>query len=460
MSVKSHFTRLRQRLGRFRSARGGNVAITFAIATVPIFGAVAAAVDYSHANSIKAAMQAALDSTALMLAKQAATMTDGQLQASASNYFKAMFTRPEAKSVAVTAQLDSSSGYALTLNGSAVMKTDFLGIMGIPQLNITATSTTAWGNVRLRVALALDVTGSMASDGKMNALKIATKNLLDQLKAAAIKNGDVYVSIIPFSKDVNAGPTNYNQNWVRWDLWDEENGTCSKSGSNTRTACVATGTCSNSSKKTKNSCTSSGGTWTAATWTPKNHNTWNGCVTDRDQDYDTKNTAPEVGNEPTLFPAEQYSQCPVPVMGLTYDWVALKAKVDALEPVGNTNQGIGAQWAFQSLTSAPFTVPAFDSQYKYQQIIILLTDGLNTQNRWYSNASQIDARQKLTCANAKTAGITIYAVQVNTGGDPTQDVLRQCASSSDKFFLLTSAGQIVTTFQSIATQLSQLRVAK
>ena len=63
--------RLRQRWQRFRSARGGNVAITFAIATVPIIGAVAAAVDYSHANSVKAAMQAALDSTALMLAKQA-----------------------------------------------------------------------------------------------------------------------------------------------------------------------------------------------------------------------------------------------------------------------------------------------------------------------------------------------------------------------------------------------------
>ena len=65
------------------------------------------------------------------------------------------------------------------------------------------------GQHRLRVALALDTTGSMGDDGKIDALKTATKNLLKQLKAAATKDGDVYVSIIPFSKDVNVGKSNY-----------------------------------------------------------------------------------------------------------------------------------------------------------------------------------------------------------------------------------------------------------
>ena len=49
-----------------------------------------------------------------------------------------------------------------------------------------------------------------------------------------------------------------------------------------------------------------------------------------------------------------------------------------------------------------------------------MTDGLNTENRWYDEQSQIDARQAITCANAKAAGIMIYTVQVNTGGDPTR----------------------------------------
>ena len=105
-----------------------------------------------------------------------------------------------------------------------------------------------------------------------------------------------------------------------------------------------------------------------------------------------------------------------------------------------------------------------DSKYKYQQVIILLTDGLNTQDRWYGNgsdpSSQVDARQKMTCDNLKAAGITLYTVQVNTGGDPTSTLLQQCASDSSKFFLLTSASQMVSTFSTIGTQLSNLRVAK
>ena len=46
---------------RLVRARDGNVAITFAIALIPILGFVGAAVDFSRANSIKASLQSALD---------------------------------------------------------------------------------------------------------------------------------------------------------------------------------------------------------------------------------------------------------------------------------------------------------------------------------------------------------------------------------------------------------------
>ncbi len=148
------------------------------------------------------------------------------------------------------------------------------------------------------------------------------------------------------------------------------------------------------------------------------------------------------------------------MMGLSYDWTALNAKVDAMTPNGNTNQAIGLVWAWQALTEQPFSVPPEDPNYKYQKVIILLSDGLNTQNRWTTNAASIDDREKLLCAAIKTAGITLYTIQVNTDGDPTSTLLQQCASTSDKFFLLTSANQIVTTFSTIGTALSQLRLAK
>jgi hypothetical protein len=101
-----------------------------------------------------------------------------------------------------------------------------------------------------------------------------------------------------------------------------------------------------------------------------------------------------------------------------------------------------------------------DPNYQYQQVIILLTDGLNTQDRWYSSASSIDARQRKTCDNVKAAGITLYTVQVNTSGDATSSLLQSCATDSSKFFLLTSASQIVTTFEKIGTAMSHLRIAQ
>ena len=292
----------------------------------------------------------------------------------------------------------------------------------------------------------------------MTALKSATKSLLTQLKTAATQNGDVYVSIIPFSKDVNVGSANYSANWIDWDDWESANG-----GWQNTSSC-STGR----SRRGRSRCNNT------QTWTVANHNTWNGCITDRDQDYDQDVTPPNpadatlpVGQASTLFPAEQYSSCPVALKGLSYDWTSMNSLVDSMQPNGNTNQPIGLVWAWLSLVGGgPLTAPAKDSNYTYQEAIILMSDGLNTQDRWYSSQTPVDNRMYQngngsgTCANIKAAGITIYTIQVNTSGDPTSTLLQNCASSSDKFFLVTNASDIIGVFNNIGTNLTKLRVAK
>ena len=135
--------------------------------------------------------------------------------------------------------------------------------------------------------------------------------------------------------------------------------------------------------------------------------------------------------------------------------------VDNMSPNGNTNQAIGLQLGWMSLVGGgPFTVPAMDPNYKYNQVIILLTDGLNTQNRWYSDDAQIDPRQATTCDNIKASKIDLYTIQVNTGGDPTSTMLQNCASDPEKFYLLTQADQMTATFNTIGTNLTKLRVAQ
>ena len=58
-AMKKFWTKLTRSIAAFRGASAGNVMITFAFATLPVVGIVGFAVDYSHANSVKAAMQAA-----------------------------------------------------------------------------------------------------------------------------------------------------------------------------------------------------------------------------------------------------------------------------------------------------------------------------------------------------------------------------------------------------------------
>ena len=84
MTKRTILDRLQARLREFRAANSANVTVTFALATIPMVGAVGAAVDYSHANSVKAAMQAAADSTALLLSKDAATLTTSALNTKAT----------------------------------------------------------------------------------------------------------------------------------------------------------------------------------------------------------------------------------------------------------------------------------------------------------------------------------------------------------------------------------------
>ena len=445
MNTKPHsklIERLRARLRELRDANGANVTVTFALATIPMIGFVGAAVDYSHANSVRSAMQSASDATALMLSKEATKMSASEIQTKGNDYFKALFTHPEATNVLLNISYSNSDGSKVVVKASGDVKTDFMQLMGFQKLKVALDFVARWGTTKMQVALALDTTGSMASDGKMPALKTVTKELLTTLQTAAVTNGDVRVAIVPFAKYVKVDPSNHNQTWLDWEDWNDDNG-----HDKSTTACTTTKT--GKSGKSKKKCT------TSITWVPDNHNTWNGCITDRDQDYDVTNTTPNPGTPATLFPAEQGNDCPARMMGLSFDWNALKAKVDELQPDGMTNQPIGLAWAWMALTQgAPLNPPAKTADM--QQAIILFSDGLNTENRWWNDQDKIDKRQALMCTNVKAAGITIYTVLVNTG---YSKVMKDCASKPEYYYEIT-AGQTITAFNSIGTSLTKLRLAQ
>jgi Flp pilus assembly protein TadG len=452
MFIQSASSQAKRLASRFARHDGGNIAMTFAIALVPLLGFVGAAVDYSRANAARSAMQAALDSAALMVSKDLSanpTMSAADVTAKATAYFKSLYTNTNAGQITVTASYTTNTkdGSTVTVNGAGAVTTDFMKMVGLPQLGISSGSTTTWGSTRMRVAMALDVTGSMKDDGKMKAMQDAAKSLIDTLSANSRMTEDLYISIIPFAQMVNVDSSNKNATWLKWDEY---------------------GSCSSSYYDTKAECQAANKTWTAST----NKNAWNGCVTDRDQPYDTTNDAP---TGTARYPAFQYNACPAAILGMTTAYGStnvktLKDKIDTLSPNGGTNQAIGMAWAWRTLQigSDPFPAPAKDSNYKYTDAIILLSDGMNTIDRWYGNGSSwspdVDDRQKLLCTNIKAPvngkqQTVIYTIQVNTDGDPESAVLKSCADSGN-FYPTSTASGIATAFTAIGNSLNKLRVSK
>jgi len=403
---------------RFRKATGANVAITFGILLIPVMLGVGAAIDYSRAGAARAAMQNTADATALMAAKN--WSGDNKLQQSASAWFTANFNNSNVNNLQVAATSNpASSTVSITATGS--IGTSLLGIMGINQIDLSVSSTATAGITKLQVALVLDNTGSMSENGKMSALRAATHQMLQRFQKVAQNPGDIQVAIVPFTTAVNVGTSNASANWIKWSY---DSTTVSSTG-------------------------------------------WTGCVADRDQSYDVQNSAPVAGSTATLFPANNpLLGCPPQLMTLTSDYSALNNLADQMVPLGETNLTIGLVWGWQALTTTgPLNAPVPDAGTS--RVIVFMTDGFNTANRWTNvlagsgTTADIDARTQLVCQNIKAAGISVYTIQVDTSGDsPPSSLLQNCASSIGNWFYLKAPGQLVKTFDDIAKNLSQLRVAR
>ena len=183
---------------------------------------------------------------------------------------------------------------------------------------------------------------------------------------------------------------------------------------------------------------------------------------DRTYPYDAQDNAPNTSVAATLFPVYDCGSLTT-LLPLTTNWTALNSKIDAMSPNGNTNVTIGLVWAWHSLTpGAPLSeaaAPATD----LDKVIIILTDGQNTEawknsnNTKVTGSSTIDARTRLVCDNIKAANIKIYAIRVINGN---ASLLQQCATNPTMYYDVQNASQLNSVFGAIAQNLANLRLAK
>ena len=140
-------------LNRFRGNKSGNIAVIFALASLPIMTAVGCAVDYSRANQLRSKVQAAVDAASVgSVAKSspgfiaAGSMTsDGPIPAGvtdATNIFNANMTGVPGYTLNSMTPVMTKKGGVITstLNFSANIPTMFLGVIGKATVTVTGTS--------------------------------------------------------------------------------------------------------------------------------------------------------------------------------------------------------------------------------------------------------------------------------------------------------------------------------
>jgi len=444
------FSKLKSVFGRFKRDQRASMSIVAALSAIPLIVAGGAAIDLERAINARTALRASLDSAALY----AASLTDtnnATLTTKAQPYMTANYHNSSEGVV---------NNFKIVLTGKTVvatadvsLNTVFMSLIGTNTIDISQSSTVVKQGAKLEVAVVLDNSGSMNDAGKMTALRGATSSLITQLQGIATSPQDVFVAMVAFDDAVNIGTSSVPAASIDW----SDYGTCTigRRGGN---AGITQATC--------------GGTWTPHTVAQRS--SWNGCVTDRGDvaavssgNYDINAVAPVSTIAASKFPAVDYTTsgynyCPQASMGLSTNWSGMQTFASNMTPLASTNQNIGLVHGWMALNGVgPFTTPALDPNATYKKALILLSDGLNTVNRWtYGYSNPIDTRQALACQAMKNEGIILYTVQVNTAGDPTSTVLQGCASDASKFFQVTQASDINAVLNAIGTNLASIHISR
>lgn len=492
--------RLVRRVARGIAALGrdrrGAAAWLVAAGAVPMIASIGIAVDGARGYLVKSRLSQALDAAALAGGR---VMFSDNRDADIGMYFQANFPADfmEATVSGPTIAVDAY-GETITLTATASIPATFTRVIGFDTLTVSSRTVVKRTNRGMELVLVMDNTGSMASGGKMTAMKAAATDLVNILYGDRETIDNFWVGVVPYVATVNIG--------------------------NGRTGWLAAGS------------------YNAAAYSP---GAWKGCVEARNSPYEedqaetlpsvqgfrphfwasTKGTVYRDGNNNVVpgdnewTPINETSAagnnatgpnlgCGPPVLGLQPNKSAVIASIDGMAPWsrGGTMGNLGLAWAWRVLSpswrtlwGAPTTdnLPLDYDTPLMNKVVVMLTDG---QNQWYdwpghapgcagvtspctfpdadytaygrlsegrlgtTNGSTatttINTRMSQLCTAMKARNIIIYTIVLQENNAATQNLYRNCATKPDYFFISPTASELAGIFRQIATELSNLRLAQ
>ncbi len=517
------------------------MAVQFALLALPMCVLAFGLMDVNRATVAKQQLQDALDAATLLAARTTTATTDTALTAVGQPALSANLTN------LAGGALSSSSFH---LNGSYIDSSATVQLTPIVanlwmsgNMNITATSQVVRTMDDLEVAMVLDNTGSMSqtlgSTTKITALKSAASTLVDTLAAAAANSTDpnaVKYAVIPFSMTVNVGSTYQNASWIT-----------GVQPSSTGYGGLAKDIFTTASTNRFTMLSQMGLTWggcvesrpypydvqdtAPAPGTPDtmfvpyfapdepdaNVVTYNGSKITYQNNYITQDkptpstsTSWSVrqgavakyasGNKSNITSAGKTAGhgpnegcATAPLQRLTTSASTAKTTLNSMVATGNTNVAMGLMWGWHAVSpNSPFADGVAYGTAHHDKIIILLTDGDNTNDVYSNNNNSIytgigyawqgrlvdashnplpitstatdrmnaiDGRELALCANMKAQNIIIYSIGVGVSTH-SKGLLQTCASGTDHYYDVTDASQLTTVFNAIAGSIQNLRISK
>jgi Flp pilus assembly protein TadG len=426
---------LLSRLNTFATNTRGNIALITALAALPLFGAAGVAVDVFRKGEAQSRLQAALDAGALAGATSSLT-NKNKIRKIVRRYVIANGSGDLIKnSNAIKVRFANDGTITVSVHGK--MKTTISSVLGFKEMNVSATSQVKAANGGAEVALVLDTTDSMNSEGRIVALRSAASQFLGVVDEANQALGDrIKISLVPYATYVNVGKH------------------------------------------------MSGSSWLQPVSPPAGHQ-WHGCVGSREYPLNTQdkgygNKIPVIYDEPGSTGPAQFTEgvCAPEIVPLTTDQTVLSNAVNGLTAGGLTYIPAGLMWGWRTLSdSEPYTEgegPTNAAAKNIKKYVVLMTDGLNTMernpgtpylvyngdNNGNFNTTASDNLMLEICKNIKDSGTFVFTIGFKLQQASMKAKMEKCASSPENYYDASSNAQLSSADQSIAKHISSVHLSK
>ncbi|MEM0900657.1 MAG: pilus assembly protein TadG-related protein [Pseudomonadota bacterium] len=472
----------------FLRDRSGNFAGATALALFPLFAGVGLAIDYSNLTRENSQLQNAVDSAVLMAGSyyyehnQLPPVGEVGRYLAVNGFETAEVLSYELKNeeIYLTAKLFTETLIFDMFDDEGSYHTASATVPIAPDSNV-------------EIALVLDTTRSMREEGRLDALKVAASDFVDDALALAPPSEPdvVQVAVVPFSNYVNVGMANRNASWLDVDA-DEHTTTCRM-----RTEVVAKYGCRMGEvvipgRMVPERCTPDfyrDGVFVAGScepehWRPERTeqretcdryeeaerevcNTdsivWSGCVGSRayplhleDHSYGTR------------VPGLMNQGCASPIIPLTGNGSSLKSSIRGFVGHHETFVGTGVSWGQRVLSPARPFIEGRAYGAETRKIMVVMSDGDSTISPGTDGAYQRHTNRDKTaaknltieaCADAKEQGIRVITIALGTTFSVEgEEALRRCASSAADFFHAEAAADLGKAFDDVFSAIFTLRL--